>query len=93
MYNNKHRFEKIEEFNHHNPIYEGMEGRICYPAYLKVGERGWLLYENEVDDWMPVVVPHRLHTSIIKNVEVTRGNQIIVTTENTRFTLGVVMDL
>lgn len=89
MYNNKYRFEKIEEFNGHNHIYDGMEGRICYPAYLKVGERGWLLYENEVDDWMMRVVPHRLHTSIIKNVEY-KYKHLIVTTENTRFTLGVV---
>lgn len=89
MYSNKYRFEKIEEFNHHNPIYDGMEGRICYPAYLKVGERGWLLYENEVDDWMPVIVPHRIHTSTIKNVEY-KYKHLIVTTENTRFTLRVV---
>lgn len=91
MYSNKYRFEKIEEFNHHNPIYEGMEGRICYPAYLKVGERGWLLYENEVDDWMPVIVPHRIHTSVIQKVEY-KYKYLIVTTENTRFTLGVVME-
>lgn len=89
MYNKKYRFDKIEEFNHYNPIYEGMEGRICYPAYLNPGERGWILYENEVNDWMPVIVPHRLHTSVIKNVEYIVGDElgIVITTENTRFTL------
>ena len=91
MYSNKHRFEKIEELNGHNPIYDGMEGRVCYPAYLKVGERGWLLYENEVDDWLPVMIPHRLHTSVIKNV-IYNDDSIIVATENTILVLGVVKE-
>lgn len=90
MYNKKYRFEKIEEFNRHNPIYEGMEGRICYPAYLKVGERGWILYEREDE---PGCWPHRMHTSVIQNVEYAKDfkvSKIIVTTENTRYILGLV---
>jgi hypothetical protein len=88
MYNKKYRFDMIEEFNGRNRIYDNMKGRICYPAYLKVGERGWMLYENEVDEeW--IRFPHRLHTSIIQNVEY-ENDRIIVTTENTRFVLGVI---
>lgn len=89
MYNKKYRIEKIEEFNGHNPIYEDLEGCVCYPAYLNVGERGWVLCEyKREDEWL--AYPHRLHTSVIQDVVYTRGNSIVVTTENTRLTLGVV---
>ena len=83
MYSKKYRIEKIEEFNHHNPIYEDLEGCVCYPAYLRVGERGWVLCET---DHYSGAVPHRLHTSIIKNVDYIIGDElgIVVTTANTR---------
>lgn len=87
MYNKKYTLEKIEEFNEHNPIYDEIKlGDICYPAYLKPGEQGWFLWESS-DSFDS---PHRIHTSTIKNVEYTRGNQIIVTTLNTRFIFTVV---
>lgn len=91
MYNKKFYFEKIEQFSGRhpwggsNPAYDGMEGRICYPAYLNVGERGWILYEREDE---PSCYPHRLHTSIIQDVKYS-AYRIIVTTENTRLTLKV----
>lgn len=86
MYNKKYRIDKIEEFNGHNPIYDGVEGRIAYPAYLNIGERGWFLYEeDEYGFWV-----HRIHTSVIKDIEYTRGNQIIVTTQNTKFTFTLI---
>lgn len=87
MYNKKYRIEKIEEFRRHNDLYDGVEGRVCYLAYLNVGERGWFLYES--NDWIGC---HRIHTSIIKDVEYTRGNQIIVTTQNTKFTFTLIND-
>lgn len=85
VYSKKYFVEKIEEFGDHNPIYEDVEGSICYPAYLKVGKRAWLLFDTG-ELFEP---PHRVHTSVVKDVEYTRGNQIIVTTQNTRlvFTL------
>ena len=89
MYNEKYCIEKIEEFNRHNPIYEGIEGSVCFPAYLNVGERGWVLYIR--DDWFDPT-PHRLHTSIIKSVVYTSDNRIIVETENTRFTFALFTD-
>lgn len=91
MFNKKYYFEKIEQFSGRypwggvNPVYEGMTGRICYPAYLNIGERGWILYE--LDDGL-FNVPHRMHTSIIQNVEYT-DDQIVITTENTKLTLRV----
>ena len=87
MYNKKYVLEKIEELNRHNSIYDGVEGRIAYPAYFNVGERGWFLWIE--DEWFHELA-HRIHTSIVKDVEYTRGNQIIVTTQNTKFTFTLV---
>ena len=86
MYSKKYRIDKIEQFGRYNPIYEDMEGRVCYPAYLHVGERGCILYERD-DEW--VRLPHRLHTSIIQNVEYVIGDEleIVITTEHTKLTL------
>lgn len=80
MYNKKYRIEKIEEFGRHNPLYDDMEGLTCYLVYLNPGERGWFLYEQH--DFLNY--PHRVHTSIIKDV-VYADDQVIVTTQNTRF--------
>lgn len=86
MYNKKYILEKIEEFNGYNPIYFGVEGRIAYPAYFNVGERGWFLF---IEDCYGYERAHRIHTSIVQDVKYTRGNQIIVTTLNTRLTFTV----
>lgn len=87
MFSNKYRLDKIEEFNKHNPMYDNMEGVVCYLAYFNVGERGWFLYES--NDWVSPV--HRVHTSVVKEVVNTRGLQVIVTTENTKFTFSVII--
>ena len=86
MYNKKYRIEKIEEFNHHNPIYEGVEGYIAYPAYLNVGERGWFLW---IEDWLFKEFAHRIHTSIIESIEYI-DDAIIVETQNTKFTFRLI---
>lgn len=87
MYNKKYRIEKIEELNIRNPIYDDVEGRVCYLAYLNVGERGWFLWED--NDWFSMA--HRIHTSVIKDVVYT-DNQVIVETQNTKFTFTVIED-
>lgn len=87
MYNKKYILEKIEEFNGHNSIYDGVEGRVAYPAYFNVGERGWFLW---IEDGWFYELAHRIHTSIIQDVEYTRGNQIIVKTQNTKFTFTLI---
>lgn len=94
MYNRKYIIENIEEFNGHNPIYDGVEGRIAYPAYFNVGERGWFLWIE--DGWFKEFA-HRIHTSVIQNVEYFENMQyeddyIIVETKNTRFLFRLVMD-
>lgn len=85
MYNKKYILKKIDEFGRHNSLYDDMEGHVCYLVYLNVGERGWFLHESGV--WFDP--PHRIHTSIIKNVEYT-DSQVIVTTRNTRFTFELI---
>lgn len=85
MYNKKYYIEKIEEFNHHNPIYDDILGNVCYLAYLNVGERGWFLYEE--NDWFRQT--HRVHTSTIKGVQYS-DDQIVVVTQNTRFTFKLI---
>ena len=82
MFNKKYRIEKIEEFNHHNPIYDGVEGKIAYPAYFNVGERGWFLW---IEDLLFKEFAHRIHTSIIESVEYI-DDTIIIETQNTKFT-------
>lgn len=85
MYNKKYRLEKLEEFHKHNSIYDDMEGKVCYLAYLNVGERGWFLCEED-----ECLYPHRIHTSVINSVDYPCDNQIIVTTENTKFTFTLI---
>lgn len=89
MYNKKYILEKIEEFGDHNSIYNGVEGRIAYPAYFNVGERGWFLWVEYA--WFGELA-HRIHTSTIKSIEYTCDNQIIVITRNTKLTFTLVMN-
>ena len=88
MYNKKYRLTNIDEFNHKNPIYTNILGSICYLAYLNPGERGWFLAQYDPDDWR-VMFPHRIHTSIVKDVEYD-DNRVILTTENTRFVFELI---
>lgn len=85
MYSKKYLLENIEEFNGHNYVYDEAENSTCYLAYLKVGERGWFLYE---DDWFGC---HRMHTSTIQNVEY-NDDKIIVETKNTRLTFRLLSE-
>ena len=83
MHDKKYRLVEFEEFNRHNHLYDDIKDAVCYLVYLKVGDRGWFLYECKDDYWY---IPHRIHTSIIKDVDYSQEGKVIVTTENTRFT-------
>lgn len=92
MYSKKYIIEKIEEFNGHNDIYDGVGGRIAYPAYFHVGERGWFLWIEEcLYDWYREHA-HRVHTSVIQSVEYLDDGGIIVETRNTRLTFRLVSE-
>ena len=82
MYDKKYRLEKIEEFNHHNPIYDNIEDAACYLAYFKVGERGWFLW---LEDFGFKEFAHRIHTSLVQSVEYI-DDMVVVGTENTKLT-------
>lgn len=85
MYDKKYVLDKIEEFHGHNYIYDDIEGSICFPAYLKVGERGWFLYMHDEYSY----VAQRIHTSIVQKVDYF-DDAIILETRNTRFTFRLV---
>lgn len=87
MHSKKYILDKIEEFGKHNPLYEGVESSLCYLAYLHVGERGWFLYHR--GNVFRSDIPHRVHTTTVEDVEYT-DNQVIVTTQNTRFIFKVI---
>lgn len=74
--------------NTHNPCPSHLDGSVCYPAYLKQGERGWILFENYEMFGEPMSV-HRFHTSKIQELEYEQ-DKIIVHTENSIYTLEVV---
>ena len=88
MYSKRYRLEKIEEFGRHNPIYDGVEGHVTYPAYFNVGERGWFLW---IENGLLWEYAHRIHTSIVKSVEYT-DDAIIVETHNTRLTFILISE-
>lgn len=87
MYSKKYKLEKLEEFNGHNPIYDGAEGSICYLAYLDEGKRGWFLCDSGL--WFEP--PHRIHTSVVKSVEYF-DDGVILETQNTRFTFRLISE-
>ena len=87
MYNKKYRLQNIET-ERKNPMHAEILGKVCYLAYFKKGERGWFLCDTEAT-FDPV---HRIHTSEVKDVQYTRGNQVIVSTENTKDVFEVILD-
>lgn len=85
----KYILEEIKEFGkQHNVIYDDIEGKVCFLAYLKVGERGWFLYESDgLESWF--LAAHRIHTSIVKKLVYTE-DKVFVETENTRFVFKMI---
>lgn len=89
MYSKKYTLDKVEEFGQHNCMYDSVEGSLCYLAYLHVGERGWFLFYRP--DIFRSGVPHRVHTSTVKDVEYF-DDRVIVTTQNTKFIFKVIAE-
>ena len=86
MYNKKYRLADIKS-QKWNPLHDMIINKVCYLAYLNVGERGWFLYDTQD----PMDLVHRICTSVIKKVKYTRSNQVIVITENTKYTFNLIM--
>jgi hypothetical protein len=79
MYSKKYIIQEVKEFNGHNPVYDEMKNAICYPAYLKIGERGLLLYDNHGSI-------HKICTSVIRDVTYGDCGYIVVITQNSAIT-------
>lgn len=88
MYSKKYRCSKIDS-KRDNPYHDAIVGSVCYLAYLNIGERGWFLYEAH--DWYGFSSAHRIHTSVIKNVQYINSNQVVVTTENTKYVFDLIV--
>lgn len=72
-------------------IHDEIRGKICYPAYFKVGECGWFLC-NVFDVSFPTHdTLHRMSTSTVKRVEY-YDNGFTVYTENTVYEFAEVYD-
>lgn len=62
-FQHRYKISDIQEFGIHNPAYDNVVGRVCYPAYIVKGERGLFLIDS--DDG---TIPHRFLTSPIADV-------------------------
>lgn len=85
MYNKKYRLVKIES-SQNNPLHNNLISKICYLAYLNVGEKGWFLCDTE-EHTDPV---HRIHTSVVKDVKHSGDTRITVITEHTKYVFEVI---
>lgn len=82
MNNKKYVIDNIEEkYGRYNPTHEEVSGLVCYPAYLCIGERGWLLYEESYGYW-----PRVYHLSVVEKVT-ENENSVIIETKNSIYTL------
>ena len=62
-------------------VHREVLGTKCYPAFLEVGERGFIKFFDPIDyDW------HRLHTSTIEKVTY-EDDMITIVTRNTKYVL------
>ncbi len=65
--------------NNNGIVHDQLLDTICYLGYFVPGERGWFLSNTESDS-----VPHRIHTSKVRNVSVS-SDTVAVTTENSKY--------
>lgn len=66
----------------YNYIHDCVDGEIVTVIDLTVGKRGWIAIERGIDSW------HRLHTSIVEQVELLDNGDIRLTTMNTVYVLN-----
>lgn len=79
MFDHRYRLEEIiSKTDVEAKDKEDFLGKICYPAYFKVGERGWFLRETDGCTY----APDRIITPKIEKVE-WNGANFTVETENT----------
>lgn len=88
MFNHRYRLEEIiSKIDVKAKDKEDFLGKICYPAYFKVGENGWFLCETDGCTY----APDRIRTSEVKNVEGSY-DRFTVTTNNSRYTFVAIKE-
>ena len=65
-------------------LHDEMRSQLAYPLYLKVGERGWLMFKPQYDDRF-----HHVHTSTIASATPWGNGEdtVVIETRNTIYTL------
>lgn len=76
----------------HNSNHQNWHGREAGIIDVTIGQRGWLFYKSDEEDedygWGNVSIPwHRIHLSIVENVEEDDNGNIHITTNNTYYNL------
>ena len=83
MFDKKYFIVSVES-DYINPLHiHARDSVCCYPAYFKIGERGWFLIEEEDGS------TRKAHTSPVKHV-VYEENRITVQTVNTKYVFEVI---
>ena len=85
-FDKKYRAVSVES-ERFNPLHDMVRDSVCcYPAYFKVGERGWFLL---VEDTGSEYITHKAHITPIQDV-VYEENRITVQTVNTKYAFEVI---
>ena len=82
MLDTKYVIDKIDELSGRNCLHSEIEGKVCYPVYLNVGESGRLLVDYGTADQLL----HIVRTAKVKDIETLQDNGFSITTENTKYT-------
>ena len=87
MFNLRYKLVEITSTKDNQPKHEDFLGKICYPAYFKVGEEGWFLCETDGCTY----APDRIRTSEVKNVQFFRNNSFVVFTNNSKYVFEAIV--
>lgn len=83
IFDKKYRAVSVESARF-NPIHDMVrESVYCYPAYFKIGERGWFLFIGDDD------IMHRAHITPILDV-IYEESRITVQTLNTKYVFEII---
>lgn len=85
MYDIKYKFVKVK-WNNENDVTEKFYNIVCYPVYLRVGEKGVLMYDTRYNGFQTWVLP------IITEVKYCRDNSIRIQTQDEEYVLKAIPD-
>jgi hypothetical protein len=85
MYNIKYKFAKVKWHNK-DDVTEIFYNIVCYPVFLKVGERGIFMYDTKASRFHTWILP------IITEVKYCRDNSIMIQAEDEEYVLKAIPD-